>query len=345
METEQIFQLGARLAQQAQLIQDRVNLLTQQVENSPWQGGSRDEFIMQFADCHQRLLQHGEQLYELRTSLYKEVEQWLDAAAVFGGGNVSGGVSGGTGWESWRVDGDLGRDERLVEQLLDFQNSEVGKRMAEEAAEAGLLFVIWEGGKIIARWGMPGGKEVRISWEKMKKSTGGYFNGRDQIKLNETMITDDFTYEQSLIHEMQHAIDYNKPNVNVEKINHVYRLTKEDASKLTVEQLEKEFADSTTERTKTEVNAFDICLENAGNDEGKVLDRSDGAFTKEEFDYVINERSYEQIYEDDINNKLKEWYGEDTNYVADVWVDGDGHIQVDIDQSRPWLERVWDQVF
>lgn len=343
METEQVFQLGARLTQQAHLIQERVDLLAQQVESAPWQGRSRDEFIMQFADCQQRLLQHGEQLYELRISLYKEVEQWLDAAAVFGGGNVSGGASGGSGWQSWR-DTDLGRSERLVDQLLDFQNSETGKRLAEEAAAAGLLFVIMDGGKIIGYWGMPGGKEITIGWGEMNNAYG-YFDGDHQIKLNEKLMGNDHVYEHTLIHEMQHAIDFHKPNVDIDKINYVDNLTSDQAGQMTADELEKAFSEKYTEYAKTEVNAHDMGYDFEGSDTGKILDHTDGQYTKEEFDFIINTRSYEENYEGYINRQLKEWFGEDTNYRADVWVDKDGRIQVDIDQSRPLLERVWDSIF
>jgi len=338
METEQVEQLAACMTQQAQLMQESANLIFQQADGAAWKGGSRDEYMMQLADCRQRLVQYSQQMEDLRVALQAEKAQWIEAAAVFGGG-----ASGGSGWELWQI-ADTGRSTRLVKELLDFQNTDTGKRLATEAAQAGLLFIIVDGGKVIARWGALGGKEIEIQWGEMKGSRGYFDPGENKIKLNEEMLGNDHIYEHTLIHEMQHAIDINKPNIDNEKISFVDDLTVDQASRMSPDQLEKAFADKYTEYAKTEVNAHDIGYEHGGDSVGDVLDRSDGEYSKEEYDFIINKRSYEEIYEGYINDHLKKLYGEDTKYRADVWVDGNGKIQVDIDQSRPFLQRFIDNL-
>jgi hypothetical protein len=344
METEQVEQLASRMMQQSQMMQESANLIFHQMEGAPWQGGSKDEYLMQLADCRQRLLRYSQQMQDLQVALRAEEAQWIEAAAVFGSGVVAGGgASGGAGWQSWQIM-DTGRSARLVKELLDFQNTETGKRLAREAAEAGLLFVIVDGGKVIARWGALGGKEIEIQWGEMEGSSGYFDPLENEIKLNQEMTGDDHIYGHTLIHEMQHAIDINKPNIDIEKINFVDNLTVDQASQMSPEQLEQAFADKYTEYTKTEVNAHDIGFEHEGNSVGDVLDRSDGMYTKEEFDFIINKRPYEETYESYINDRLKSLFGENTKYKADVWVDKNGQIQVDIDKSRPFIPRVIDSL-
>jgi len=232
----------------------------------------------------------------------------------------------------------------LVKELFDFQNTNTGKRLAAEAAEAGLLFIIVDAGRVMARWGALGGKEIEIQWGEMKDSSGYFDPDENKIKLYEEMLGNDHIYEHTLIHEMQHAIDFNKPNIDIEKIRFVCALNEEQASRMSPDQLEKAFADMFTEYAKTEVNAHDIGYEHAGNSLGDVLDRSDGVYSKEEYDFIINKRSYEESYEGYINDHLKQLFGENTKYRADVWVDGNGKIQVDIDKSRPFLQRFIDSL-
>lgn len=344
METENVRTLAKLLLEQSQTMSERVEGVVQQVEGAPWQGGSRDEFVSRCGESRQRFNQLSEQMQELHEALNREVAQWEEAASIFGGGvAANSGMSGLGAWESWKSN-DLGRSERLVNQLLDFENSKTGKQLAEEAASVGMLFVIMDGGRILGSWGKPGGERIKIMWGDMDNAYG-YFDGNDQIRLNYKKYKDnDHLYRHTLIHEMQHAIDFHKPNVDLEKIDKLNNLTQQQIDQMSPDELEKIFTDVYTEHAKTEVNAHDIGYAFEGSDIGKVLDRSDGVYTKEEFKFIINKRSYEENYEGYINEQLKEWFGDNTKYRADVWVDGEGKIHVDIDQSRPLIPRFIDSL-
>jgi len=86
METEQVEQLAACMTQQAKLMQERTNLIFQQADSAAWQGGSREEYMMQLADCRQRLVLYSQQMEDLHIALLAEKAQWIEAAAVFYGG-------------------------------------------------------------------------------------------------------------------------------------------------------------------------------------------------------------------------------------------------------------------
>jgi len=240
---------------------------------------------------------------------------------------------------------ELGQSGKVVDQLKDFENSDVGRELAAAAFAAGLLFVVMDGDKVVARWGKEGGEPIPISFgrildenEEEIAASGGYNLETKDITLNEKYFDEDLLYSNTLPHEMQHAIDHGTI-LNQELIN------KNINSDMSISEIERFYADYYREVVITEINAHDVGFTNANSFLKHFVDRRDGIYTKSEIDFIVYRCDYESYFEDSINNDLKATFGKDTPYCADVWVDPLGNIKVDINQSRnSFLKSVDDKV-
>lgn len=242
---------------------------------------------------------------------------------------------------------DLVRYEKMVRQFEEFENSEIGRQLAADAYAAGLLFVVMDGNKVLAKWGDPNGKQIPISIGRIEDSEGneienclgGYSLDTEEIVINEKYLDEEDIYSDTLPHEMRHAIDH---TMFLDKSV----LEKTITAEMDVAQIEKIYADCYREVVITEINAHDVGYTQDNDYRRIFLNGEDGVYTKAEIDFIVYSRNYEEFFEDQINMNLKAVFGEDTAYRADVWVDMEGNIRVDIDQSRnavlKWIDDTMD---
>jgi len=233
-----------------------------------------------------------------------------------------------------------GNQQKIVRQLMEFKNSEVGRKLAADAFAAGLLFVVMDGDQVVDKWGKEGGVSIPIRIGDFGKlnAFGVYDSEKKEITLNEDYVDDEALYSKTLPHEMQHAIDF---AVNMDQ----QAVSTSINSDMSVDQIEKLYADQIKEIVKSEINAHDVGYQSSGNINDIFLNHEDGFYTKDEIDFIIYRRGYEEVYEASINADLKNVFPENSNYSADVWVDESGQIHVDIDQSRsPILKKIDDVV-
>lgn len=231
-----------------------------------------------------------------------------------------------------------GNQQKIVKQLMAFKNSEVGRKLAADAFAAGLLFVVMDGDQVVDKWGKEGGVSIPIRIGDMGKlnAYGVYDSEKNEITLNEDYVDDEALYSKTVPHEMQHAIDF---SINLDH----QALSASINSDMSVEQIEKLYADQLREVVKSEINAHDVGYQSSGNINDIFLNHEDGFYTKEEIDFIVYRRGYEEVYEDSINADLRKVFPENSDYSADVWVDELGQIHVDIDQSRnPILKKIDD---
>jgi hypothetical protein len=204
--------------------------------------------------------------------------------------------------------------------------------------------VIIENGKEVGWLGDPNGKKIPIKWEDFKDEKedweGYYSSGNESIALNQNLKNKNSIYWNTLAHEMQHAIDFNSNNIDIKAVKRMNSLSTDSISNLSLNEVEKIFENGYMEKVKTEIHAHDrgYTMDISSSADDAILNAQDGVYTYKEVDFIINKRPYEALYEEEINNKLVEIYGEESNYKADVWVDKSGNIQIDI--KKPLVARI-----
>lgn len=252
--------------------------------------------------------------------------------------------------------GDAGKSTRLIDTLMDFENSPAGREMIQAAFAAGLLFIVKDSnGEVLAKWGKQDSRsEIEVSIGAINEKIEGPYNilglyqhDTKKITLNEEHIGEEQLYSNVLIHEMQHAVDdrfsiseimsslkramvygiLELPEFVEALVNHDNHLGSKK-----IDELEAEFAQKITTNVKSEVNAYDIGYSMEGGSAeaefGSLLDRNDGIYTKEEYEFIIYKRNYNLVYENQLNDLLKKDYSDGHEYEAIVKVDEIGAIQV-----------------
>ncbi len=355
METEATRQLASRLEEKANQLLDFGDALAANCYKMDWQGKSRDEFLDNTLTVKKQLSELGELLDALASRLRQEIAQWELADAQFADGQSLGAM-----WLNqnhlqfvdhvWLTHENI---SKLANTFALFTTSSEGRDLIAQAYAAGLFFVIIENGQEVGWLGDPNGKRIPINWNELEGAYGQYIPtpGNEQIEMNTNHADGMHVYWNTLAHEMQHAIDFNTDALDMQaisKMNDLFTTTPaETVQTMPVNDIEAILEQGLTEYVKSEVNAHDRGhrIDPTKNYFEDRLDASDGIYTREEFNYVINTRGYEKNYEQHINTWLQEVYGPDTAYRADVWVDMQGNLRVDIDQTRPLISRIIETVF
>lgn len=83
MDTDVVRQLVKELQESAHQMNETASLLQREIEMSPWQGGSRDEFCSQMLNIKSNLSNLAERKFELAQMLEREIQQWEEAASSF----------------------------------------------------------------------------------------------------------------------------------------------------------------------------------------------------------------------------------------------------------------------
>jgi|GEM_PF-2377057 uncharacterized protein YukE len=200
METEQVEQLATRMTQQSQTMQESANLIFRQLEGASWQGGSRDEYMMQLADCRQRLIQYGEKMQALQAALRAEEAQWLEAAAVFG--------SGTPGQASIISDAFQGFWGSIVSpfRTMDFRSAWKNASL-EERKKMAIAFQTF----IIGSYGIPVSLEVIDIEDPIGKDAQGYYDpvtGVVTIDIDNLMSNNPLEVLNTVAHETRHSVQH-----------------------------------------------------------------------------------------------------------------------------------------
>jgi hypothetical protein len=351
MDTETVNALMFKMQEISYLMKEQSAGVARNCIAMDWSGASREEFILTTDSLIKNLIEKFTNLVELSVLLQKEIDQWVEGAKHF-----CGGLGPGSSWLAenahsvhdnvWLLNTD---GSRLSNTFVYFTQCDAGQKLIRDATDAGLMFVIIENGKEVGWLGDPNGQRIPIEWNTFDNAYGRYMDtsGNEHIELNTAYAQNEHLYAHTVAHEMQHAIDFNTDNLDRAAIDAFQNLNSESAATMSVDEIETIMENGLTEYVKSEVNSHDLGYEidpEISIYENR-LDASDGVYTKKEFDFVINTRDYETLYEDGINEFLQETFGADTSYQADVWVDRNGNLQVDIDQSRPFVPRIIDEVF
>ena len=363
LEKEQTTSLHNNLQNLYYQFNESMDSIIKDCHSMNWEGLSRDEFMANLFTLQKHQQSTLEQLKNLANALKHEINQWEQADAHFGDqyisqlsdhniwGRVKRGLFSNPNpgfWFSNIVLNLISGKANLNNTFSYFQEADEAKNLIKEATEANIRFqLIDENGNIVNEIGAENGTLISVQWDTDGSMPdgflGGYIGGPPPtIELSEELKKgSQFDLQDTLAHEMQHAIDFHNGTSNVSVTNQPYIQTYEILSTISKEEsltykwnnLEDQFSDSCMERLKTEINAhsrgytLDPKIES-----GQSKVNMDGVFTPDEFKFVLNERDYRRIYEAQIVDSFKVMgYDADVN----IWWDSDNNkVSVDIIDVR-----------
>jgi hypothetical protein len=310
-----------------------------------WEGHSRDEMVDEMRYGGRKFYEVLEKMNELADALGREVDEWENKAQKFALrlGPTNEWLNKNANEWGENVWIDSSEDTRLTQTFAWFSTTEEGRRLIAAAISAGLMFVIMKDGVAVGWLGAPGGKVIPINWETMEGASGYYSPDIDdpRIGLNERMKDDSHIFQHTLAHEMTHAIDLNTENLNQQALNDFNNLDGETVKGMPIENVESIMEKGLEEYVKTEINAHGIGYEmDPGFELGDLLINNDGEYSYSEKAFILNVRGYEEHYEDSLNQWLKEVFGDNTKYRANVWLDVTGKVRVDLDQGVSLIPQI-----
>ena len=226
---------------------------------------------------------------------------------------------------------------KMARELKRFKWTKTGREMIKKAKDAGILFVLVDlNGNIIGQIGDPktARKNVPIGWVENEGYSGAYNPGRQEIKLNQDYRNNNRFYKETLIHEMQHAIDDRNLIGEAYFANQCFEDI--DLSKLSKEELRDLLEKEATIYVQTEVNSRDIGYEHgSGSNEskyGNILNRHDGIYTEEEYHHVLVTCDYSYVIKTEYERILKQYFPNGPEYSVTVFINDSGEIEVTLDE-------------
>lgn len=237
--------------------------------------------------------------------------------------------------------------DKLSRELADFRNTDTGRELIDGAIAAGILIVLLDSeGKLIESIGDPNSTtRVPVSWvspnedKRMKGCNGFYDPESDGVFLNADKRNNDHIYEHTLYHEIKHAVNDHKgdPPEQFTESNIILanKITNQQSlSDSEIKTIEQETEEWLSRRVNDEIEAHDIGYEHQGgtNEEkyGVKLDRTDGVDTKGEREFILDQRGYGSIYEEDVEESINSSFPNGPKYSVDITVDAEGQIQVEL---------------
>ena len=243
------------------------------------------------------------------------------------------------------------KTDLALRELESFKHTATGREMIDAAIGAGILFVFLDAnGNRIGTIGDPSTSDydVPITWAENKGTVvennwyGGYNTSTKSISLN----PNNFSYNilsEIIIHEMQHAIDHKTGVIDNEIVdgkNFDEYTDEELANNYSLEEIIKNYERDYLGYLKSEINATDIGIENThwltNLIHGRKLNRHDGVYTFEEYNYILSDdegcRAYNKVYKNQIEEKLRLIYPDGPNYDVTVWMDKDCNLHIDLEE-------------
>lgn len=242
-------------------------------------------------------------------------------------------------------------EKKIQKELEAFRLTEEGREMLEEAKKAGILFVIYDkaGNEKTSFGDEKSHKKIvpislydfRLYGAGMDHYGGLYSPSERSIYINENSLLTILYVGGTVIHEMQHAINHQRSVGDAFYLPDAPVNQKEEAkvADMPLSDIERELAASVKSWLEDEVIAYDLQYDVSKNitvrSSAKILDRSDGVFTKEEYEFVLVTQDYQRYYEEFINENLKKFFPNGPDYASDVWITEDGEVGVTITERKP----------
>ncbi len=248
--------------------------------------------------------------------------------------------------------------DKLTRELADFRNTDTGRELIDGAIAVSILIVLLDSkGNIIESIGDPNSTtKIPVSWvspsedKRMKGCNGFYDPESDGVFLNADKRNNDHIYEHTLYHEIKHAV-YNHTGdppehfTESDQILTSERTTHQSLSDSEIKTIEQEAEEWISRSVNNEIEAHDIGYEHQGgtNEEkyGVKLDRTDGVDTKGEREFILDQRGYGSIYEEDLEESINSRFPNGPKYSVDITVDAEGQIQVELKKKKHRLGLVW----
>ncbi len=253
---------------------------------------------------------------------------------------------------TWVFKRNITREEAIqetAEEMRRFKRTITGREMIKKANESNIAFVLLDDkGNELERIGRYDATNViPIKWvsvnddEDMKGNAGFYRPSDNTVYLNEDYRGWTGIAVGTLIHEMQHAIDFNgspKPVFLPESASMLAneRSSEQTLSSAEIALLEKEYANMWEFYVDSEIKAHDIGYIHGGNLKETfrgifTLDRSDGVNTRSEKLFILETRHYAiNSYEKFMNDDLIKMFPNGPKYSSKVYLDDEGNIKVKI---------------
>lgn len=359
MDTEIVNNLAERLQSTMSILDRHMDSILKIGQSLDWEGLSRDEFLAALYEQNKNHQTTKENYENLVYMLKQEIFQWEQAGARFGDSYFTkisnynnSGIASSVAIPLFGLAGNVilsfasmiqGKAD-LDEMFKYFNNSNKASGLLGDAVDENILFqFIDENGKIVEEFGAKNGTAtIPVKWisaESLEYGIlGGYSDPPPAIVLSDELKNSNrFDLQQTLAHEMQHAIDYQNGTSNRTIVNQPYgqlgdvlrNIPDEGIENYDWNHLEDQFSSSCMERLKTEVNSYSRGFEIDPRFEFDELNvNMDGNFTPSEMKYVLETRDYAKYYEQNIIETFKE-NGFDVN--ANIWWDDENNkVAVDI---------------
>lgn len=328
MDTEEVTHVIYQIRQIQQAMNDQVDLMAARVSNMDWSGRNRDHFVHNFQSWKQVACSRLADLQNLAGILAVEQDQWMQAdsngvnhlKSMLVDASVGSAISGVLWWltdNAWKTKQQQYSIDDAWQQMI---STDSGKELIELAKKLGFKFILPSGETI-----GDGEYVVNISVEDLEDGIAGQA-GEGQIVFDQEVM--DKTYKspdylsQVLAHEIQHQLDRKQGLLPGDDhadiiLGNLGNGDYDSAEKILKESIQK--------RAESEVRAFNRGFEvDRGYQIGEEETfNNDGIASPQEIRHVIENRDYENIYEEQYNRAFP-------GYRVDVWVDDAGQIQCDI---------------
>lgn len=345
METEQVRQMAQWLYQNSVSTDEIIQSLRGSLQNLNWDGNNRYQFEAELLQITSQIDALNEQCNQLSKVVLQEVEQWEEAAAHFGAGELGYGQVGIRNpgvWETirgWFIN-IFNPPPRKIYTLSEGSNAMQDEPIAQDllafAVEQKITFVIEETGE---RLGYQGDDGTVVPIRQGDSIGGGNFDPKSGAI---TIDPETLKYVKSpqhlaalLTHEMQHAID-----AKLYPYEPQGPLSDDEWENFFNQPPEKQgdcedwFEREITKSIDTEVRAY------ARSDaiEKNTQYHDDGVQTQDERQWVLDHKLDSQDYEAYYESTLAKSY---PGKEFDVWIDESGNVQVDIKQPVAKTNDWW----
>lgn len=244
----------------------------------------------------------------------------------------------------------------IAKEMRYFKKTKTGREIVEKAKKHGVLFVLYdEDGKVIEKIGDEKSKIlIPISWVTVEKDSRmegniGFYSPSDKaIFLNSALVGRAGTIMETLIHEMQHGIDFNRADIPefMTETDKLFEQSRPPDTPLTNEEItiiENEFAEAFEYYVDSEIKAHSLGYEHGGDIEGTIyglkLNRHDGINTITEKKFILETRQYAiNSYEKWVNSFLDKTFQSGPKYTSKVYLNNQGKIIVKITKTNPVVE-------
>ena len=326
METDEVKRVISLIRQIQENMNEQVNNAAMVASNLEWIGPDRDHFLENFQSWKQISSSRLVDFQNLGDRLAAERDQWLQADSD--GSNrmkaLIGDISKGselTGFWWWLRH--LGEQKKQQYSISDawqrMMDTKSGRKLIELAKKLGIKFVLPSGETI-----GEGDYVVNITVEDLEDGAAGVASPGsiriDQEIMDEEYATPDYL-AQVLAHEIQHQVDRKQGLLPDE--NHTDTIL-ENLNNGNQDSAEQMLKDAIQKRAESEIRAHNRGFEvDRTWTENEGIVNGDNKYSKDEITYIVENRNYESVYEDQYNSAFP-------GYRVDVWVDDAGQIQCDI---------------